>query len=90
MICNRIGVYQDKDGSNPRNCSYMYINGIYEGSLLLENYIIFRPFACLPVFNYPTVVCRFSPVQYQIKENENNGQMAILNLPYHFGYIMNI
>lgn len=61
-----------------------------KGSLLLENYIIFRPFACLPVFNYPTVVCRFSPVQYQIKENENNGQMAILNLPYHFGYIMNI
>ena len=61
-----------------------------KGSLLLENYIICRPFACLPVFNYPTVVCRFSPVQYQIKENENNGQMAILNLPYHFGYIMNI
>ena len=61
-----------------------------KGLLLLENQIIIRPFACLPVFNYPTVVCRFSPVQYQIKENENNGQMAILNLPYHFGYIMNI
>ena len=61
-----------------------------KGSLLLENYIIFRLFVCLPVFNYTTVVCCFSPVQYQIKENENNGQMAILNLPYHFGYIMNI
>lgn len=55
-----------------------------KGLLLLENQIIIRPFACLPVFNYPTVVCRFSPVQYQIKENENNGLMSILNLPYLF------
>ena len=59
-----------------------------KGSLLLENYIIFRPFACLPVFNYPTVVCRFSPVQYQIKENENNGLMSVLNLQYIFEYLM--
>lgn len=59
-----------------------------KGLLLLENQIIIRPFACLPVFNYPTVVCRFSPVQYQIKENENNGLMSILNLPYLFEYLM--
>ena len=25
-----IGVYQEKEGSVPRNCSYLYVNGIYE------------------------------------------------------------
>ena len=43
--------------------------------------VMIRPFACLPVFSYPTVVCRFSPVTYPITKPNPNGMMNIIGIP---------
>lgn len=37
MVYYVIGVYQDKEGSTPRNCSYLYVNGIYERFVFFES-----------------------------------------------------
>lgn len=42
-----------------------------------------RPIACYPVFNYPTVVCRFSPVRYKKQEEKESGIMDLVGLPYY-------
>ena len=44
---------------------------------------ISRPIACYPVFNYPTVVCRFSSVRYKRPEGKEPGLMDLVGLPYY-------
>ncbi|KAK8809006.1 CAF assembly factor complex subunit b [Blastocystis sp. subtype 4] len=66
------GVYLQSEGSIPRNCSYMYLNGVWEKCL---------PIACYPVLSFPTVVTRFSNTLYKRKEDQN--VMSLIGLPYY-------
>ena len=35
------------------------------------------------MLNYPTVVCRFSPVRYKKQEGKERGIMDLVELPYY-------
>ncbi|KAK8791652.1 hypothetical protein WA538_002857 [Blastocystis sp. DL] len=52
------GIHLSQEGAAAQNCSYMYLNGVWEKSLM-----------CLPVLNFPAVIARFSPRRYELDDD---------------------